>query len=190
VNAGALRGAIRIVRLASFVCALGAALLVSIAYRPQFESARAALSGAELQLRSGEIAAAQTAELQRRRRDLAARYSAAFGGHVQARFLRELARTLKRHRAALTASAAAPAAAAAGGGNAYRSAFAATRLSLELRGTYRDLVTVIGELSYGTELVRVEAPSFHLAGNLLGAVVPVNVYDPARSAPAGGENRL
>lgn len=168
-------------RLATAGLAFGTAALIVAAYRPRFEATGAALASAELQLRSDEITLARLPEMTQRRTELATRYAAAFGGNPQAAFVRELGRTLDRHRVRLTSSVATEEPDVASGG--YRSAFPASKLSLELRGRYRDLIAVIAGLSHGGELVRVEAPSFHRDASELAADVPLTLYEPARATP-------
>ncbi len=149
---------------------------------PRLEALRGELADAEQQLRSDEVTAAELARLTRREPELSARYATAFNGHAQTVFLRELARTLDRRHLALMSTSAAPAGQPDESTDRIRSAFATTRLSLELHGAYRDIVGALADLSNGSELVRVEAPSFHRAGGQVSADVPVTIYDPSRPA--------
>jgi len=175
----------RLIRLVTVACAFLAAALVHAAYQPRFEALRGELADASQQLRSDEVTAAELSRLATRRPELAARYATAFNGHAQAVFLRELARTLNRRHLALASTSAAAGTSPDGQTDTFRSAFAATRLSLEFDGAYRDIVGALVDLSNGSELVRVEAPSFHRADGHVSADVPVTIYDPSRPASPG-----
>jgi hypothetical protein len=184
MNQSARRELVRLVKILTIAGAIVAAALVHAAFRPRFEALQGELADAGRQLRSDEVTAAELSRLTRRKPELAARYATAFNGHAQAVFLRELARTLNRRHLALTSTSAAPGLPPDGTSNAFRSAFAATRLSLELHGAYRDIVDALVDLSNGSELVRVEVPSFHRADGQVSADVPVTLYDPSRPASA------
>jgi hypothetical protein len=182
MNGGTRSDAGRLLRIATFACAAGAAVLVHLAFGPRSDALRGELADAQRQLHSDAVSAAELARLTQREPELAARYAAAFGGNAQAIFLGELARALRRHHVALASTSASTETDAG-----FRSAFTAAHVSLEIDGSYRDIVGTLADLSDGSQLVRVGAPSLHRAGSLLGAVVPVTIYDasrPASPAPA------
>jgi len=182
MNQSARRELVRLVKIVTVACAFVTAALVHAAYQPRFEALRSELAEAGRQLRSDEVTAAELARLTRRKPELAARYATAFNGHAQADFLRELARTLSRRHLALASTSAAPGPPPDGPSDTFHSAFAATRLSLEIHGAYRDIVGALVDLSNGSELVRVESPSLHRSDGHVSADVPVTVYDPSRPA--------
>ncbi len=174
----------RAMRTATLACTLAACAAVLLAYRGPLDDARDAVANERLQLRSDATTFAELARLRRDRPLLAARYATSFSGNAQARFIRELAWELRRRRVVLASSSATADQTALPGPGAYHSAFGASRLNLELRGTYRNIIAAIAGLSAGSELVRVEPASIHRAGTELSALVPVTVYDPSLPGPA------
>ena len=64
---------------------------------------------------------------------------------------------------------------------------APTRVTVELRGPYRNVLAAIGSLSLGSEIVDVAAPSLRRDGDAVIASVPVTIYEPAaRGVSPGG----
>jgi hypothetical protein len=68
--------------------------------------------------------------------------------------------------------------------------FTRVDLTVELRGTYRDLLATIVDLSLGGAIARVAGPSFRRTGSALVATVPVTLFEPlpavGRAAALGG----
>jgi len=63
-------------------------------------------------------------------------------------------------------------------------AFAATPLSIELRGSYRHVLTAISRLSVGSAIVRVDAPNINRIEGDVDATVPVVIYEPNTASQA------
>lgn len=190
MNATARINVPRLIRLTTIACALAACALVATGFRPRFDELRNVVTERERQLRADEVSFAELARLHRQRPELAARYAAAFRANAPAVFLRELAWILRRHGVTLTSTTVAPEPSRKVSAEGYRSAFVASQLNIELYGNYRSIVAAIGDLSSGTELVRVGSPSLHRAGALLEAIVPLSVYEPTLSpiaSPLEGE---
>jgi hypothetical protein len=174
----------RLIRIVTLLFAVLAGALVFFAYEPQTEALALRLDDAEAELRSDDIAFAEIAHLQFERRQLSERYAQLFAESPEAVFLRELAATAHRHGITLVSTSASPDVPIARDESPRALLFQRTRLALELRGTYRGLLTAIGELSIGPEIVEVGAPGLHRDRDRIVASVPITIYEPLREAHA------
>lgn len=166
----------RIVKLATLLVACAAGVLIYLARTPEIDTASARLASTESMLRSGDVAIAEIPAMRKSRDVLAARYHDRLAQNAETSFLGELGRlAIHEHVTIVRTSApdsAIPRAATAAG------AFVATPLSVELRGSYRHVLTTIARLSAGSAIVRVDAPNVTRVEGDVDATVPVVIYEP------------
>jgi hypothetical protein len=175
----------RLIRIATLLFAILAGSLVYFAYQPQIDAAQLRLDDAEADLRSQDVALSETPRLRAERAMLARRYDTPFAKNPEAVFLRELASTVSRHDVSLvstTVSADGPGAALA----AHPALFKQTQVLLELRGKYGHLLATVRDLSIGSAIVGVEAPTIRRDGTALIASVPVTIYEPTDARDVEG----
>ncbi len=177
----------RALRIATFLCAALAGAFVYFAYEPQAAAAQQRVDDAQARLRSDEVAFSEMPHLRLERAELEHRYAQLFEQNAEAVFLRELASTVRRHGVMLATTSVsqdldAPPTVAK------PALFSANRVSLELRGTYRDLLGAIGDLSLGSEIVAVEPPSMRRDGSTIAATVRAVIYEPAHGGAGASEH--
>lgn len=179
----------RLIRIATFLVSVAATAAVYLTYQPQIEAVQQRIDENNDELRSDDVAFHEANLLRGERATLSARYASLFAQDAQAVFVRELATTVRRHGVELVATNVAPDDPSdARGASAL---FSKTQLALELRGSYRRLLTTIADLSLGSEIVEVRASSLSREGTELVAKVPLAIYEPLRAtstvAPSGRE---
>ncbi len=181
------KGVVNVPRLIAIVtlllCVLGASL-VYFAFDPQVEALRMRLDDEQATLRSEEVAFAEIPHVRFERDQLARRYDGLLAENPEAVFLSDLDAVTRRHDLHLTATTINHDPATAGQASDPRvehSLFIQTQVRLELRGTYRHLLAAIGDLSLGSEIVRVDAPSLQRSDGELAASIPVTIFEPAVS---------
>jgi len=166
----------RLIRLATLLSSVAAGAVVFFAYEPRTELLAQRLDDTETALRSDDIAFAEIPRL-RVERDRLARQYTFIARDAEAVFLRELASNVHRHALTLlstTASQSDVPNRSSGDGVTFH----ATDLTLELGGSYEHLLAGLSEMSLGSEMVGVEAPSLRRDGPRLVATVPVTIYEP------------
>lgn len=167
----------RLIRIAALACTVVAVVSIWLAYAPQIDAIQTRIDDGRSELRSDETAFSQANVLRAERARLADRYATLLAQNPEAVFVRELATTVKRHRVALLGTNVTQDAATndADGANV---PFSRTRVSIEMRGTYRGLLATIADLSTGSEIVEVREPNLHRDGDAIAATVPVIIYEP------------
>lgn len=169
----------RLIRIATFLFAVAAGAGVYMTYQPQIEAMQQRIDDNNDELRSDDVAFNEAAVLRGERATLSARYASLFAQNPQAVFVRELATLVRRNGVRLTSTTVTPEDQSDPPASAL---FAKTRLALELRGSYRRLLTAIADLSMGSEIVEVRAPSLARESGSVVAKVPVVIYEPLRAA--------
>jgi len=166
----------RLIRIVTLLVAVAAAAAVYLTYQPQIEALQQRIDDNNNELRSDDVVFSGAAALRGERAQLAARYAALLAQDAQAVFVRELATIVARNGVRLVSTNVTPddATEARGAGTP----FTKTRVSLELRGPYRRLLATIADLSLGSEIVEVRAPSLAREGPGVLAKVPVTIYEP------------
>jgi Tfp pilus assembly protein PilO len=164
----------RLIRIASVACAILAGALVYLRFEPDLDATRAQIDDARDELRSEDVVFADVPRLRSERAALRERYARLFLQNPEAVFLRDLDAAVRRHGVEVVSSRA---------GRATQAPVTTTAppqipLTLELRGSYRDLLATIVDLSRGDEIVEVDAPSLRRDGDALIASVPVAVFEP------------
>ncbi len=166
----------RLIRLATLLLTVAAGAAVFFAYEPRTELLSQRLDDTETALRSDDIAFSEIPRLRIERGQLAKQYTFV-ARDAEAVFLRELASNVHRHALTLLSTIASltdlPNRSSGDG-----LTFHATDLTLELAGSYEHLLAGLSEMSLGSEMVGVEAPSFRRDGLRLVATVPVTIYEP------------
>jgi Tfp pilus assembly protein PilO len=170
----------RLIRIATLLFSILAGTLVWSAYQPQVASLEARLNDDQMSLRSQEVAFAETPRLRAEREDLARHYGPLLAPNTEAVFLRELAATIRRHNVSLLSSSVTrdPPEPKERQSSSYAALFAQREVSIELRGAYRPLLATIGDLSHGSEIVRVDPPELRRDGEAVVATIPVTIYEP------------
>jgi Tfp pilus assembly protein PilO len=178
----------KIIRIATVLACIVAASFVYFSFAPDVDAATLRVDQAQLQLDSDTSTLSHLGMLRDERAALANRYAHLFAQNPEAVFLRGLSADVVRHGIALVSTSEARdlSSGAASGANAAPSNDR-TQLVIELRGSYRQLLAAIGELSLGPEIVRVDAPTLKRDGNDVIASVPVTIFEPtARATQDGG----
>jgi Tfp pilus assembly protein PilO len=163
----------RLIRIASVACAILAGALVYLRFEPDLDATRAQIDDARDELRSEDVVFADVPRLRSERAALRERYARLFAQNPEAVFLRDLDATVRRHGVEVVSSRAGRATHPPGAAAAPQ-----IPLTLELRGSYRNLLATIVDLSRGDEIVEVDAASLRRDGDALIASVPVAVFEP------------
>jgi Tfp pilus assembly protein PilO len=166
----------RIVRIVSVGLAILAGASVYVSYEPQVESLRTRVDEARADVRSGDIVLADRERLRTERAAFERRYARLFAQNPQAVFLRELSATAGRHGIDVVGSASGHA--RLDSRDETVGTFKRVALTLQLRGSYRNLLAAIAEISQGNEIVAVEVPSLQRDGDSIVASVPVAIFEP------------
>lgn len=177
----------RAIRIATFLGAALAGAIVYFAYEPQAAAAQQRIDDAQARLRSDEVAFSEVPHLRLERAELERRYSQLFGQNAEAVFLRELAATVRRHNVKLVTTSVSQDNSDAPPAVARPASFSVSRVNLELRGSYRDLLAAIGDLSLGSAIIAVEPPSMRRDGDTIAATVRAVIYEPPRGGAAANE---
>jgi hypothetical protein len=168
----------RLIRIATLLFAILAGALVYFAYDPQVDTAQGRLDDAQETLLSQDVAFGAMSRLRLERAVLERRYDTPFVKNPEAVFLRELASTVTRHGVTLVSTTVAPDAAV--DASATRPAlFKQTQVALELRGTYTHLLATVRDLSNGSAIVGVEAPTLRRDNGALLATIAATIYEPS-----------
>ena len=170
----------RLIRIGAIALTVLAVALVYFTYTPTIDALHARIDDGQNELRSDEIALSQVPTLRAERSQLGERYASLFAQNPEAVFVRELATTVHRHRVTLLATSVAQDSASTPS-DAPALPFVRTRVSIDMRGTYRALLATISDLSTGSEIVEVLEPSLHRDGAAVIASVPAIIYEPQRA---------
>lgn len=172
----------RTIRIATLLAALAAGVLVYLAYAPRIAAAERRLDDDVAQLASDEIAIGETAAMRASRDVLARRYAALFAKSPQAVFVRDLGKTALRSGVTIVGTTAThdPEADAA---RAPGSVLRGTTMTVELAGSYRGVLAAIADLSLGSEVVRVDAPTLRRRDGGVDATIPITLFEPAGGTP-------
>lgn len=168
----------RLIRIATLLLAVFAGGLVFLTYAPQVDALQQRLQDDASTLRSDETVFHTLPQLRADRAQLGRQYATLFAQNPEAVFLHDLSAATRRHGVALVSttvshedntSDATP----------RSSLFAQTHVDVEMRGTYAHLLAAVGDLSVGSEIVRVDAPTMRRESDEVAATVPVTVFEPA-----------
>ena len=170
----------RLIRIGALALTILAVVLVYFTYTPTIDALHARIDDGQNELRSDEIALSQVPALRAERTTLGERYASLFAQNPEAVFVRELATTVHRHHVALLSTSVVQDSASAPS-DGPTLPFVRTRVSIEMRGTYRALLVTISDLSTGSEIVEVLEPSLHRDGAAVIASVPAIIYEPQRA---------
>jgi Tfp pilus assembly protein PilO len=176
----------RLVRIVAVLSCIVAAFVVFFTFAPDVDAASLRLDQASLQLNSDSSAFYQLGLLRAQRDQLSKRYARLFEQNPEAVFLRSLASDVARHGLTLVSTAESQdthGVPQPQGSTATEKFGDKTTLTIEMRGSYRNLLAAIGELSIGSEIVRVDSPTLRREGDAIDAVVPVSIYEPTAHAP-------
>ncbi len=175
----------RLIRIATFLFCVVAAMLVYLSFAPQIDASGERIDAAQSQLNSDESSFSELGVLRSERDTLARRYARLFAQNPEAVFLRGLASDVARHGVTLVATTETrdTSSQAAANDPEAGSPGEKTLLSVEMRGHYRNLLAAIGELSLGPEIVRVDMPTLRRDGADVTALVPVTIFEPTAHAP-------
>lgn len=175
----------RLIRIATVLFVLFAGCSVFFAYAPTIDALQAQLDVSETILRSDDVAFAEMPHVRMERDELAARYRDLFAQNPEAVFVRELGALVRRHGVALVSSVVARDARDARE-RSPTDIFTATHVDLEMQGAYPQLLAAIEDLSRGSEIVRVDAPTLKrdAPASPVDATIPVTIFEPTLGANA------
>jgi hypothetical protein len=173
----------RLIRIATLLFAVLLGSIVYFHFQVRVDAMQYRIDDAEAALRSGEVAASEMGHLRDERDALASRYARRLNSNAQAIFLRELIALVQARDVTLVATSLSRAKPTRGNADGPE-LLTPTHVTLELRGTYRNLLLLIAALSTGSEIVAVEPPDMRRDGTAVMASVPVTIYEPARRTEA------
>jgi hypothetical protein len=173
----------RLIRIATVLFAMLAGTCVYFFYEPQTEAAEVRLNDAQTSILSQDVAFGAMSRLRMELAALVRHYDTPFVRNPEAVFLRELASTATRHGVTLVSTSVAqdPTAEADASHPAF---FRQTQVALELRGTYRNLLATVRDLSNGSAIVAVNPPTLRRDNGALLATIPVTIYEPSETQDA------
>jgi Tfp pilus assembly protein PilO len=171
----------RLIRIVTVALAILAGALVYFSAQSDIDALGARLDETRAELHSDDVTFAELAALRAERDALRGRYARALADSGEAVFLRDLATTARRHRTRVVSTSAAANAPPAQRADTTIVA-TGVEFTIELHGTYRDLLACIVDLSRQHALVRVRMPSIRRTGDSLDASLPVTLYEPALGA--------
>lgn len=188
MNASSAIDVPRLIRIATLLFALLAGTLVYLTFAPVVDGLRQRIDDAQATLRSDEVAFSEVAHVRAEREDLARRYARLFAQNPEAVFLRELSANARdKHVTLLSTSVTRDNLPANAPGSS--TLLAPTHVALELRGSYRNVLAAIGDLSLGSEIVDVAAPSLRRDNDAVIASIPVTIYEPDPTGIASSATR-
>lgn len=179
----------RLVRIVAVLACVLAGCVVYVTFDPDATAASARVDRAELQLDSDRTAAYDIRALRNERDSLANQYAKLFEQNPEAVFIRALAADAARHGVTLVSTSESKNQATLSAGpvqsGEQSGPFAARQASVivSLRGTYRNLLATIGELSIGPEIVRVDPPTLVRERASITATIPVTLLEPTAGGP-------
>lgn len=183
----------RLIRIATLLFTLLGGSIVYFAFAPSIDALQQRIDDGQATLRSDEVAFSEVPLVRAERDALARRYATLFGQNPEAVFLRELSSTVRRNGVALLSTTVTRDANGAKNESPSSSLLAPTLLQIELRGSYAHVLGAIADLSLGSEIVNVGAPSLRRDDDAVIASVPVVIYEPgsqeASTTDAGGRRR-
>ncbi len=168
----------RLIAISTLSFCVLAGSLVYFAFEPRVAQLQSALDDAQATLRSDDVAFAEMPHVRYERNTLARQYDRLLTDNPEAVFLRDLDATTRRHGIRLVSTSIAHDAATRARAPGARSLLVAVEVRLVLAGTYSRLLAAIGDLSQGSEIVRVDAPSLQRSDGAVSATVPVTIFEP------------
>lgn len=174
----------RLIRIATLLFAVFAGALVFLTYQPQVDALQQRLEDDTSTLRSDETVFHTMPQLRADRAELGHQYATLFAQNPEAVFLRDLSAATQRHGVTLVSTSVSHV--ETSDTTPRSSLFAQAHVDVEMRGSYAHLLAAIGDLSVGSEIVRVDAPTMRRDGDEVAATAPVTIFEPALrdSAPA------
>ena len=176
----------RLIRVATLALCVVVASVVYFTFAPDVDSASLRVEQALSQVQSDRSTAYRVDALRQARKTLSSRYARLFAQNPEAVFLGDLSTNVARHGLALVSVSEAhdPVGqiATAPPDPSTPSAGQRIALTVEMRGTYRNLLAAIEQLSFGPEIVRVDAPTLRRDGSDVAAMIPVTIFAPATRA--------
>ena len=169
----------RLIRIATLLFAVLAGTLVFLTYQPQVEALQQRLQDDASTLRSDETVFHTMAQLRVNRAELARRYATLFAQNPEAVFLRDLSGATQRHGITLVSTSVSHDENTADG-QPHSPLFAQTRVDVQMRGSYARLLAAVGDLSAGSEIVRVDAPTMRRDDDQVLVTIPVTIFEPAK----------
>jgi Tfp pilus assembly protein PilO len=182
MNATAPINVPRLIRLATLSFALLAGTLVYFTFAPVAGGLQQRIDDAQATLRSDEVAFSEAPHVRDERDALGRRYAALFAQNPEAVFLRELSADVHASGVTLLSTSVTQDASGSKAGSTPNALLAPTRMQIELRGSYRRVLSAVAELSLGSEIVNVAAPSLRRDGDAVIASIPVTIYEPQSPA--------
>lgn len=168
----------RLIRIATLLFTLLGGSIVYFTFAPTIDALQQRIDDAQATLRSDEVAFSEVPHVRIERDALARRYAALFGQNPEAVFLRELSSTVRRNGVSLLSTTVTRDTSGPKPASPVTSLLAPTLLQIELRGSYSHVLAAIAEVSLGSEIVNVRAPSLRRDGDAVIASIPVTIYEP------------
>jgi hypothetical protein len=169
---------VRLIRASAIACAIATAAVIYLSNEPRISTLSNRLEETNAVLRSDDIVLANIVRERARRDLLLRRYAPTLRRGVEATFVRDLDANARRHGADVISTSAER---DSSGGSAADGATGTRRidLTIELRGSYRNLLSTIANLSDGNQIVDVRSISLRRADTNLIARVPISLFEAA-----------
>jgi len=167
---------IRMIRVSAVACAIVAAAIVYFSSAPKLAILSARLDETGAVLRSDDIVLSTVGRVRARRDLLQRRYARMLRRDAEASFIQDLDANVRRHGAAVISTT------AQRGGAEEASDDGDTGLrhiafTIELGGSYRNLLAATAKLSTGNQMVDVRSVSLRRADNRLIARIPIVLFE-------------
>jgi Tfp pilus assembly protein PilO len=167
---------IRLIRVSAVACAIVAATAVYFSNEPRLATLSAHLDETRAVLRSDDIVLSTIGRVRAERDLLRRRYARLLRRDVEATFIGDLDANVRRHAANLI-STTVRRDSSGGPDDDADTGMRRIPLTIELRGSYRNLLDATADLSNGNQIVDVRSVSLRRADNRLIARIPVVLFE-------------
>ncbi len=167
---------VRLIRASAVACAIATAAVIYLSNEPRISALSNRLEETNAVLRSDDVVLANTERARAQRDLLRRRYARMLHRGVEAIFIRDLDANVHRHGADLL-STTAQRDGADGSPADGETEMRRIDLTIELRGSYRNLLGTIADLSVGDQIVDVRSVSLRRADTSLIARVPISLFE-------------
>ncbi len=167
---------IRMIRVSAVACAIVAAAVVYFSSEPKVATLSARLDETSAVLRSDDIVLSTIGRVRARRDLLQRRYARMLRRDAEASFLRDLDADVRRHGADVI-STTAQRNDAGPADDASDTGLRRIAFTIELRGSYLNLLDATANLSTGHQIVDVRSVSLRRSDNQLVARIPIVLFE-------------
>ncbi len=167
---------VRLIRTSAVACAIATAAVIYLSNESKISALSNRLEEANAVLRSDDIALASIGRVRSQRDLLRRRYAPMLRRGVEAAFIRDLDTNVRRHGAEVM-STTSQRDGVDGSAELGETEMRRIDLTIELRGSYRNLLSTIAAISAGNQVVDVRSVSLRRADADIIARVPISLFE-------------